>query len=206
VAPEVAEVLLNHQRDLADVGTFGAMTVLFADIRNFTPLVQQLKLEELRRLLNEFFHLLSESISDHRGTLDKFMGDAALAVFGAPIQLAAPNVAALEAALDIQTRFEIMRQRWLAQYPVLKDLGLGVGIGHGRLFFGNVGSSRRFDYTVLGPEVNIAERLASEALAGQILLTAAVAADLPDSNVLDGPQLRLLRGMSTALPIYQVKR
>jgi len=204
VAPEVADVLLAHHRDLADVGTYGEMTVLFADIRHFTQLVQRLPLEPLHRLLNDFFHLLSESISAHKGTLDKFMGDAALAVFGAPIPLDSPNLAAIGAAEDILARFAVLRRDWLERYPVLTELGLGVGIGHGRMFFGNVGSSRRFDFTVLGAEVNIAERLASEAQAGEILLTETVARDLTGNCKLAGPQARVLRGMSAPVAVYRM--
>jgi adenylate cyclase len=179
VSPEVANILISHGQNLIEVGEIRDITVLFADIRNFTPLVQSLPLETLRAFLNDFFNLFTEIIFKFDGTLDKFMGDALLAFFGAPVLLKEPNNSAV---------------------------GLGVGISSGNIFLGNVGSQRRFDYTVIGVEVNIAQRLASVAESGQTLITRNVK-DRLDSGVIVTEELpRILKGLKEAISIFSISQ
>jgi adenylate cyclase len=119
VAPEVAELLLaSDDADLTtSLGEIKKVTVLFADIRNFTGMVQQLPLDVLRNFLNEFFQLFTDVIFQHRGTVDKFMGDAVLALFGAPIELDNANSRAVETAVAICERFAELKKRWQTVLP-----------------------------------------------------------------------------------------
>ena len=185
VAPEVAELLLaSDDADLTtSLGEIKKVTVLFADIRNFTGMVQQLPLDVLRNFLNEFFQLFTDAIFQHRGTVDKFMGDAVLALFGAPIELDNANFRAVETAVAICERFAELKQRWQNQDQFFSTIDLGIALTCGEMFLGNIGSSRRLDYTVIGTEVNIAQRLAAKSSSCRIYITDAVRRDLQEDQV-----------------------
>jgi adenylate cyclase len=204
VAPEVAEVLISHGQNPMEVGEIRHITVLFADIRRFTPLVQHLPLKMLRSFLNSFFDLLTDVIFKFQGTLDKFMGDAVLAVFGAPNQLNEPGKAAVSAAIETLRRFEKVREVWTSKERHFGDVGLGIGISSGEMFLGNVGSQKRLDYTVIGTDVNIAQRLASEAASGQILVTEGVSAQLDSQFRVTQESSRLLRGIENPVTVLSV--
>lgn len=179
VAPEVAKVLLASDPTLTTgLGEVKEASVLFADIRNFTGMVQHLPLSVLRDFLNEFFQLFTETIFEYRGTVDKFMGDAVLAVFGALIELDNASWTAVETALAIQKRFIQLKNAWEQRDAFFSSIDLGFAVTRGEMFMGNVGSARRLDYTVIGTEVNIAQRLASTATNTEIYITEEVKADL----------------------------
>ena len=206
MAPEVAEVLISHGQNPIELGEIKNITVLFADIRNFTPLVQHLPLETLRLFLNDFFGLLSEVIFKFKGTLDKFMGDAALTVFGAPIPVSEPDNAAVNSAIMMQKMFEELKEAWTAENRALDEIGLGIGISSGRTFLGNVGSQRRFDYTVIGMDVNVAQRLSAEAASGQILITRNVKDRLgPQFKVIEQSS-RLLKGVKRPVHVFSIAK
>lgn len=204
VAPEVAELLMDSKQNLMDVGGVHEITVLFADIRNFTSLVQNLPPEKLRVFLNAFFELFSNIIFSWKGTLNKFMGDAVLAIFGAPISLEQANSSAVSAAVEILLEFEWLREKWMSVSALFENIGLGIGMSRGEMFLGNVGSSRRLDYTVIGTDVNIAQRLASEALSGQILITESVGCDLDKKFSPKEEKARILRGLEKEIRLYSI--
>lgn len=202
VSPDVAGMLLEKDSDLLQVGKVQEVTILFADIRNFTGLVQVLDLEQLREFLNGFFDIFTETVFKKQGTVDKFMGDAVLAVFGAPLANDHGTVAAVEAALLIRNKFESLRESWGIRGEVFKALDLGIGITHGRVFHGNVGSSKRLDYTVIGHEVNVAQRLAAESTRCRIFITQEVQRRLSDRFKLEKNEGVSLRGMEKELTVY----
>jgi adenylate cyclase len=204
VAPEVAEILLNSGENLMSLGGVRELTVLFADIRNFTLAVQHLSHNDVRNFLTSFFDLFSEVAFSWKGTLDKFMGDAALVSFGAPIELDDPSDAAVYTGVELAQRFEQLRLKWLQKSDVFKELGLGIGISRGELFYGNVGSSRRLDYTVIGTEVNVAQRLASVTESGVILITEAVKKDLKQVFPMRKEEARQLRGLEREVQLYSI--
>jgi len=204
VAPEVAETILSSGIDPMSMGEIKDITILFADIRNFTPLVRQIPLEILRSFLNDFFALLSEAVFSFEGTLDKFIGDAVLAFFGAPISVSDPIQKAVRAAITMHETFVDLKRKWIGRNHAIHDIGLGIGINSGETFLGNVGSPMRFDYTVIGIDVNIAQRLASAASSGQTLITEKVK-DRIDSqfHVMEEP-LRHLKGLDKPMPVFSV--
>lgn len=204
VAPEVAEILLNSGENLMSLGGVRELTVLFADIRNFTLAVQHLSHKDIRHFLTSFFDLFSEVAFSWKGTLDKFMGDAALVSFGAPIELDDPSDAAIYTGVELAQRFEQLRLKWLQKSDVFKELGLGIGISRGELFHGNVGSSRRLDYTVIGTEVNVAQRLASASESGKILITDAVKKNVKQVFPMCKEEARQLRGLEHEVQIYSI--
>ena len=205
MAPEVASILLGQQEGKPDfAGGVQEITVLFADIRNFTFLVQHLPLQESRAFLTEFFDMVADIVSSWHGILDKFIGDAALIIFGAPVDHPTPNLSAVSAAIEIQKGFELLRTKWALKSELFAQIGLGIGVSRGEMYMGNVGSGRRLDYTVVGADVNIAQRLASETVAGQILVTESVYGDVAGKVSLHEEKTRFLRGLEKEIQLYSI--
>jgi adenylate cyclase len=157
VPRSVVEEMLEHPERLRLGGEKKELTVFFSDIRGFTTLSEQLPPEELVPQLNEYLTRMSQVVFDHQGTLDKYIGDAIMAIFGAPLTQEDHSYRACVTALDMIRTLEKLQREWKAQSkPVLH---IGVGINTGLMMVGNMGSERRFDYTVLGDNVNLASRL-----------------------------------------------
>jgi adenylate cyclase len=147
------------------------VSVFFSDIRGFTPMSEQLLPEEVVALLNEYFTEMVKIIFKYEGTLDKFMGDAIMAVFGAPVDM--PNHAerAVMAALEMSDKMKVLQAKWRMEGK--KEVNIGIGINSGEVVVGNLGSNERMEYTAIGDNVNLAQRLESVAGAGQILISSA---------------------------------
>jgi len=154
--------------------------------------------------LTEFFDMVADIVSSWHGILDKFIGDAALVVFGAPVHHETPNLSAVSAAIEIQNEFELLRAKWALKSELFIQIGLGIGVSRGEMYMGNVGSGRRLDYTVVGADVNIAQRLASETVAGQILVTESVYGDVAGKVSLHEEKTRILRGLEKQIRLYSI--
>lgn len=204
VSPEVAELLISSGKDLVGLGEIKNVTSFFADIRESTTLVQLLPLKELRAFLNDFFHVFTEGIFRSKGTVDKFMGDAVLAVFGAPVALENPNLAAVRAAIAIREDFLQLKREWVARREEFKLIDLAVGITSGEVFIGNVGSSSRFDYTVVGTSVNVAQRIAAASPSGAIHVIEEVRDDIAEYFETAEVGTMRLRGVQKFVPVYVV--
>jgi len=205
VAPEVAELLLSQHTDLMELGEVTEVTVLFADIRNFTRLVQHVELPMLRSFLNEFFQFFTEIVFQWQGTVDKFMGDAVLSVFGAPVKLENPSLAAVQAAWEIRGGFAALLARWTQQSQEFAKVDLGVAVTSGTMFIGNIGSSRRFDYTVVGNEVNFAQRLAAESSECNVYVTEAVRQAVASVFTTTALGNKQLRGVDKPIPVFSIR-
>lgn len=203
VSPDVARLLIDRDHQLLDLGTIQDLTVLFADIRNFTLLVQRLDLHTLRTFLNDFFNLFTKTVYENRGTLDKFMGDGALVIFGAPIVQDSPADDAVKTGKEIVRLFADLRRRYQKKNPVFADIGLGIGIGCGEMFIGNLGSEKRLDYTVIGSGVNIAQRLASLSDGDTVMFTDAVLEKLKTSVGISGTETMELKGFDQIFVVHQ---
>jgi adenylate cyclase len=171
VSREAARTLMKDPRGWLNIGDMRELTVLFADIRGFTGVVQEMGPRRTRLFLNDFFSRMTEIIFLHHGTLDKFIGDSVMAFFGAPLEVEEPARKAVLAAKEMVRAFGEIVQGWLNEAPVLGSLSLGVGVSTGELFIGNVGSTRRLDYTLIGSEVSVAKRLCDMADGGQVLVS-----------------------------------
>jgi adenylate cyclase len=133
------------------------LSVLFSDIRGFTTISEKLTPEELVRLLNEYLTAMTDIVFKYDGTLDKYMGDAIMAVFGAPLDQPDHARRACSTALDMLTELRRLQKKWQEEgKPVLN---IGVGVNSGDMVVGNMGSEMRFDYTVMGDMVNLGSRL-----------------------------------------------
>jgi adenylate cyclase len=133
------------------------LTVLFSDIREFSAMAERLSPEQLVTLLNSYFEAMAAVVLEHKGLLDKYIGDAVLAVYGAPLPNADHAYDACRTALAMVARLDVVQQDWIAQG--LSRVSIGIGINTAPMIVGNVGSRVRFDYTVIGDGVNLASRL-----------------------------------------------
>ena len=170
-APNVAAEIAQHQAAIKLGGERRPITVLFSDIRGFTTLSEGMTPEEIAALLSDYFTEMVEIVFEYGGTLDKFIGDAMMALWGAPIAHEDDPDRALQAAIAMQRAVGTLNERWRAAGR--PTLGVGIGINYGEVFAGNIGSHRRLEYTVIGDAVNIAARLCSRAEAGEVLVSEA---------------------------------
>jgi adenylate cyclase len=147
------------------------MTILFADIRGFSNLLNAVRLEDMMEFLDAYYSAMSEIVFDNGGSIDKFIGDEVMAFFGAPVALQDFNENGLKAAMEMKACFQELRREFSKRSPAFKGLALGIGINRGEVIVGTIGSKRRYEYTVIGAAVNVARRLCSHAECDQILTT-----------------------------------
>ena len=169
VAREVVEEILKDPENLVLTGERREVTVLFCDVRGFTPMSERLSPEEVVLLLNDFYTLMIETTFKHDGTLDKFLGDAVMAIFGAPIAHPDHSLRAVRTALAMQEGIVELNARRLKDGK--EPIAVGIGVSAGEAVAGTVGTVDRMEYTVIGDTVNLAARLESSAKPGQILIS-----------------------------------
>lgn len=157
VPPQLVEAMSQNPEAYSFEGESREMTVLFADIRGFTTLSESLSPNDLRKLLNRYFTAMTEIIFKHQGTIDKYVGDMIMAFWGAPINDPEHAKHAIAAALEMLARTEELKPQLLAEgYP---EINIGIGLNTGVMNVGDMGSSYRRAYTVLGDNVNLASRI-----------------------------------------------
>jgi len=154
---ELVELVENRPDELTLGGKRSLVTVMFSDIRGFTHYSENREPEEVVAVLNEYFTAMSAIILDHGGMIDKYVGDAIMAVFGAPVAKVDDASRALDAALQMLAALDELNARWDAEGRV--PLRIGVALHTGEALAGNVGSIERMDYTVIGDTVNLAARV-----------------------------------------------
>lgn len=173
VAPEVVNKILENQEELELGGKMTDIAVLFVDIRGFTPMSEILSPLEVVEILNRYLDLTSRCILRNKGTLDKFVGDATMAFFNAPIEQEDYVYQAVKTAWDMVQESHALNQELMEKYG--RSVGFGIGVHCGPAVVGNIGAKIRMDYTAIGDTVNTAARLESNAPAGQILISREVA-------------------------------
>jgi len=201
-APDVAARIAAAPGLMALGGARLPVAVLFSDIRGFTALSEQLAPEDIAALLGDYFATMVEAVFEHGGTLDKFIGDAVMAVWGAPLaDLEAPD-RALAAALAMRRELAAESQRRVqAGHPAIDA---GFGLSFGEVFAGNVGSERRLEYTVVGDAVNLASRLCQMAGPGEILVTDELAKGLIRAPALEELPDIVVKGRIKPIRAYRV--
>lgn len=174
VAPEIVSELLKEDPAALKLG--GRLTniaVLFVDVRGFTPMSELLDPEQVVEILNRYLTLISDSILRNGGTLDKFVGDAAMAFWGAPLPQKDHIMRAVQAAADMVSGSQALSEELMARYG--RTVSFGIGIHVGEAVVGNIGSPQRMDYTAIGDTVNTAARLEANAPGGTVYISRAVA-------------------------------
>lgn len=157
VSPKVVEELKKHPGKLTLSGEEKYLSVLFSDIRGFTTISEQMQALQLGRFMNQYLTAMSRIVLQHNGTVDKFIGDAIMAIWNAPLDDAQHAANSVRTALKMIECMNNLREIW--EKEGLPSCNIGVGINTGRVSVGNFGSEERFDYTVLGDNVNLAARL-----------------------------------------------
>jgi adenylate cyclase len=170
-APPVAERIVKQSGPATPGGERRTVAVLFADLRGFTRLAPTMPPDVLADTLSEFFGAMVECVFRHGGTLDKFIGDAVMAQWGAPESAPDDADRAMRAAVDMMATLAELNARWKAEGAPRPELAMGIGLAFGDVFAGNIGSERRLEFTVIGEVVNHASRLCDAAGPGEILLT-----------------------------------
>src|SRR4051794_37793078 len=202
-APNIAAEIAQQEAVVPLGGERRPITILFSDIRGFTAMAESMGPDAIARLLTEYFSEMVEIIFEHGGTLDKFVGDAIMALWGTPIAHADDPDRALRAAVAMQHGVVRLNERWaLAGRP---EIGVGIGINYGEVFAGNIGSHRRLEYTVIGDAVNVANRLCSEAAPGEILVSEALCQMVKDQADYEYLPAMALRGRTRSVQVYRVK-
>jgi adenylate cyclase len=169
LSPAVVEEIIQKGEPIKPGGIRKEVTVIYADIRGFTSLSAQLTPDEVMSLLNRYYFRMSEIIFQFEGTLDKFIGDCIMALFGAPISHRDDPLRAVKTAIQMQSELKKLRQQW--QQAGEKTFEIGIGINTGEVVVGNVGSLHRLEYTAIGDTVNLGQRLEAAAKPSQILIS-----------------------------------
>ena len=198
VSPAVIKQLDPDKLQLGGKRAF--ITTLFADIRGYTQFSEQLNPEQLFSVLNRYLAAAADAILDHEGTIDKFMGDAVMAWFNAPIPQPDHTLRAVKTALDIRSAINFIHR----SFPESFHLAFGIGIHYGEALLGLVGTEKRLEYTAIGDSVNTAKRIQENSLVNQILISDAayhlvreqVCTRLVDSLV--------VKGKTDPIQVYEV--
>ena len=178
LSDEVVANLLDSPDHLELGGEKRKVTILMSDLRGFTSLSEQLLPEQVVQVLNNYLGTMVEVITRHRGTIDEFIGDAILVVFGAPISRSDDARRAVACALDMQLAIE--RVNAINQDAGLPAIEMGIAVHTGEVVVGNIGSERRSKYAVVGANVNVVARIESNTLGGQVLISQSTAEEAGD--------------------------
>jgi adenylate cyclase len=204
VSPSVVEVITTHPERLELGGEELETTVLFADLEGFTQLSETMPPQTLIGLLNDYFTPMTQIIMSYRGTLDKYIGDALMALWGAPVPLPDHALRACWAALEMQQTMAELQADWQAQGlpPLVARLGLHTG----PVVAGNVGSRERFNYTVLGDTVNLASRLegVNKVYGTRIILSEETSQRVKDRLLVRELDLVQVKGRAQPVRIYEL--
>jgi adenylate cyclase len=204
LSPQVAEMIATGSQETIDnvmEPTELTATIVFTDIIAFTQLAEKIPPRETNMILNQYFSMVTDIIFRHDGTLDKYIGDGLMAVFGAPMERQDDAERAILAAKEMREKLAAMMAK---KESHTRKFDIRIGINTGRVVAGNIGSPRRMDYTVIGDPVNIASRLESIAEPNQILIGEETYETIKDRFEIRkiGPQK--VKGKSAEIMVYEV--
>jgi adenylate cyclase len=199
LSPGVAQKIVSEAANLRLGGETQEVTVLFADIRGFTRMAESLEPRKVVEMLNEHFNGLTEVIFRHEGTLDKYLGDGVMCLFGAPFSKEQDALRAVETAIGMQRLVEEMNGN-TARAP----LSIGIGINTGPVIVGYIGASRRLDYTAIGDTVNVAARLTERAQPNQILISPSTYAEIAALLPVRQLEPMQLKGKADPIDVYEI--
>jgi adenylate cyclase len=202
LSPSLAEQVLSGHIELKPGGELRECTVLFSDIRGYTSIAERYEAQDVVAMLNEYFEILVDAVFKYEGTLDKYIGDSVMAVWGAPIHQPDAPIRAVRAALEMREALG----RWNAdrraagRVPILTGFGIDTGL----VVAGNLGSSKTMEYTVIGDSVNLASRLTNLAAADQIIISESTLASVHGDVITEALPPSKVKGKEDAVPLYNV--
>lgn len=202
VGYQIAQEIIDQNIELK--GERKKVTILFCDIRSFTEISETLEAEEVVIFLNQYFGHMVDTVFEHGGTLDKFIGDGIMAVYGVPISHGRDEEMAVRSALKMrQLVSDLNKKRLLGSK---REIKIGVGIHSGEVIAGNIGSDKRMEYTVVGKAVNIASRIESlnKEFGTDILITEEVYSKVKDFIQVEKKEPVLVKGVATPITTYHI--
>ena len=206
VSVQIVDQILQSAQPVNLGGERKTVAILLSDIRGFTALAEQMAPEDLVQFLNAYFSAMVDIVFAHEGALDKFMGDAVLALFGAPVHHDDDSLRAVKAALAMQEKLRELNEEWrTGGKPALR---VGIGIATGEVVVGNIGSTKRLEYTAIGQDVNHAQRIEelTKQFPADILVSEATYEEIKDHVVAHKFGPVTIRGTRAGTHVYGVER
>jgi len=205
-SPTVVAKIMVEEEAVTLGGENRIATVVFCDIRGYTSLTERISTLIAVQILNDFLSSMTEEVFVHEGTLDKYIGDCVMAIFGAPVAHPDDSLRAIKAALGMKKRVSQLKEEWHEKMKVsqVESFEIGIGIHTGEVIAGNIGNINRMEYTVVSTAVNLASRLENAAHPGQILISSSTY-DLTKDSV-DAKKLKPIRlkNISKPVQVYEV--
>ena len=202
ISPDLVKQIVNKGLDLELGGVSKNVTVLFLDIRGFTSLSEKLKPVEVVDILNTIFTMITNTVLKFNGSIDKFIGDAAMILFNAPLDVENHEKQAVVTAFHIQQNMIPIQAKIKNKYGV--EVAIGIGIHTGPVVIGNIGSYLRMDYTAIGDTVNTASRIESGTKAGQMLVSEQIYEKTKHFVEYSEPEEKVYKGKSAPMKIYEI--
>ena len=202
LSTEVMASLIENPSALELGGEKRRVTIMMTDLRGFTALSERLEPEQVVQMLNVYFEVMVEVVLKYNGTINEIVGDALLIIFGAPQEMPDRAQRAIACSIEMQNSMAAVNKQNRAQG--LPELEMGIGLNDTEVIVGNIGSSKRSKYAVVGSGVNITSRIESYTVGGQILISESVRKDAGDILRIDAQRDVLPKGADTPLRIYEV--
>lgn len=200
LSPNLVDQVVKGKLQLEKGGALSEVTMLFSDIRGFTSMSESRAPQEIVRLLNEYFELMVDVLFKYEGTLDKFVGDEIVALFGAPVSMPKAELKAVQCALDMMKALSEFNR--LRVNEGQEEIRVGIGINTGMVVTGAIGSSRALQYTAIGDPMNTASRLCSVAKPGEIILSEATYQKVKNEVAVVPMDAVRVKGKADPLRIY----
>jgi adenylate cyclase len=201
VSHNVVEQLLSEEKPSVG-GERRDVTILYTDVRGFTAMSEKLPAEEVVNLLNEHFNVLTSVAFKHKGTVDKFIGDAVMVIFGAPIKQKDHALRAVECGIEMQQAVTELNKKLEKKG---KHIHIGVSINSGEAIIGNIGSDQFLDYTAIGDTVNTASRMQSAAEAGEVVISPATLQQVRGNVKVIKKESIKVKGKEKPITVFKIK-
>lgn len=202
LSTEVMNSLIEDPSTLELGGERRSVTIMMTDLRGFTALSERLEPEQVVQMLNAYFEVMVEVVLKYNGTINEIIGDALLVIFGAPQEMSDRTERAIACSIEMQNGMSKVNKENLAQG--LPELEMGIGLNEAEVIVGNIGSSKRSKYAVVGSGVNMTSRIESYTFGGQILISESVRQKAGEVLRIDAQRDVLPKGAETPLRIYEV--
>lgn len=203
VSHQVADKIMSEGLAADFDGEMRNVSILFCDMRGFTAMAENLPPRDVIKLLNEYFRVIVDVVFKYDGMIDKFVGDQIMVLYGAPVDLENSALRAVATAVEVQNRVKSLNEQRMAQGMAI--VNLGIGINSGDVVAGNVGHNERTNYTVIGDEVNLAQRIESQTPMGQVLISERTYALVKDYVTAEALGPITVKGRQKTVVVYKVE-
>ena len=202
LSTEVMNSLIQDPSGLELGGKRRRVTIMMTDLRGFTAMSESLDPEQVVQMLNDYFEIMVDLVLKHNGTINEFIGDSLLVIFGAPHPMEDRTQRAVACAIEMQNAMADVNKR--NRVKALPELGMGIGLNETEVVVGNIGSTKRSKYAVVGNGVNMTSRIESYTVGGQILASRSVVEEVGDILLIDSERDIFPKGAESALRVYSV--